>query len=226
MVRFVSPNDDEVDGDDEDGTLDDLEGGLDDLVVELSKRARKWKYMNRAIQQSKQREDALEATNKDQAIRIIELENTLNLQAVEFAVEASQGHLRNGMEYMLGELGRLKDLNSELRETMERNETQHSRESQTLHEQVQILLQQLAQKTEEVESAKWALTLAHQSSGRKALGAESMTDSTGVGGARPESRRIPQQMETQNLVGRAAEVRAQTQPNSPNRASVVDSNIF
>ena len=41
MVRFVSPDDDEGDGNDEDGPLDDLEGGLDDLVVELSKRARK-----------------------------------------------------------------------------------------------------------------------------------------------------------------------------------------
>ena len=161
--------------------------------------------MNRVIQQSKQREDSLEATNKDQAIRVIEVENALNLQAVEFAVEASQGHLKNGMAYMLGELGRLKDLNSE-RETMERNKTQHSRESQTLHERVQILLQRLAEKTEEVESEKWALTLAHQSSGGKALGAESMTDSTGVGGARPESRRIPQQMEAPNLAGRAAEV--------------------
>jgi chromosome segregation ATPase len=98
------------------------DSGLDDLVIQLTDRARKWREMSQELKRSKQREEDLRATNVEQTTRIDELEKTIS----ENTTAASEAHqdpnLKSGMEFILGELGRIKAENKDLKATIKKHE--------------------------------------------------------------------------------------------------------
>jgi hypothetical protein len=144
------------------GSSDD--SGLDELVLQLSERAQQWKGLTQELKRSKQREEDLRATNAEQTTRIDEVEKTLNDRATAASMNHQDPNLKFGMEYILGELGRTKAINEELKGTIKRLEDE-ARDNNWLRERNQVLERQLAEKTAEVDTTKEALnTLAGASS--------------------------------------------------------------
>jgi hypothetical protein len=66
------------------------------------------------LNQSKQRED-LRATIAEKTTRIDELEQTVSYHAKVASENHRDPNLKSGIEYMLGELGRIKAINEELK---------------------------------------------------------------------------------------------------------------
>jgi hypothetical protein len=96
--------------------------GLDDLVIQLTDRAREWREMSQELKRSKQREEDLRATNVEQTTRIDELEKTISENATAASENHQDPNLKSGMEYILGELGRIKAENEELKATIKKHE--------------------------------------------------------------------------------------------------------
>lgn len=96
--------------------------GLDDIVMQLRERSRQWKELTRDLKQSKQREEDLRATIAEKTTRIDELEKTVSDHAKAASENHQDSNLKSGMEYILGELGRIKAINEELKNTIKKHE--------------------------------------------------------------------------------------------------------
>jgi hypothetical protein len=112
--------------------------GLDDLVTQLQERAQQWKDLTRELRRSREREQALRATNAEQIARIAELEE------------------KSGVEYILSKLERTRAINKELKATI-KNYKDDTRDSNWLRQRNLVLERQLTEKTAEVDTTKQLL---------------------------------------------------------------------